>query len=464
MKKIGKYIICGLLGKGGMSVVYKARLPFIDKTVALKLLSPHPHLVSLLGREAVRERFISEALTIASLRSPHIVKIHDFDFHEEQPFFTMEYYYRDLGRLIGEAYRPDLPSRILSLDKTIHYARQLLAGLARLARAGIIHRDIKPGNLMISDEDRIKICDFGFSRVRGEKLDRPPHLLIGSPFYAAPEQERNPDLVDARADLYSAGVIVHRMLTGLLPDGGTQKPSRYHPDAGPAWDRFVEKAIAPEPGGRFASADEMLARLEELAAAWRSKKEKFCRALGETPGSPKGTARRTIRSTPVKVRAGDAPQLFGCDNLMRPLRYPEGDLATAADGSIVLDRSTGLAWQASGTADPLDWESARRHIQHLNAVEFGGCARWRLPTIEELLSITRPPGLSVQDCISPAFDGRQKVLWSCDRCTFTSAWYLDVELGFAGCADLTCHFHARAVTEAATIGRDAPDPRPFSAP
>ncbi len=464
MKKIGKYTVCGLLGKGGMSVVYKAHLPVIGKTVALKLLSPHPNLVSLLGREAVRERFISEALTIASLRSPHIVEIHDFDFHENEPFFTMEYYYRDLGRIIGEAYRPDLPSRLLSLDKTIHYTRRLLAGLSRLGRAGIVHRDIKPGNLMVSDEDEIKICDFGFSRVRGEKLARPPHLVIGSPFYAAPEQERNPDAVDVRADLYSAGVIVHRMLTGLLPEDGPQRPSLCHPDADPAWDRFVERAIAPEPARRFASADEMLAGLEELALAWAAKKENFCRATVLTPDGPQGPVRFKIRSTPVKVRAENAPQLFGCDGLMRPLRYPETDPAVSADGSIVFDRSAGLAWQASGTSDPLDRESAGGYIQRLNAASFGGCSRWRLPTIEELLSITRPPGLDFRDCIAPVFDRRQKLLWSCDRCTFTSAWYLDVELGFAGCADLTCHFHARAVTEAANIESHAAGPRPLPAP
>ena len=129
MKKIGKYIVCGLLGKGGMSTVYKARLPFFDKIVALKLLSPHPNLTGLLGPDALKGRFISEAATIASLSHPNIIEVLESDFDCETPFFTMEYYCHDLGKLIGESYRADLPCRILSLDKTIHYCRQLLAGL-----------------------------------------------------------------------------------------------------------------------------------------------------------------------------------------------------------------------------------------------------------------------------------------------------------------------------------------------
>ncbi|MFZ2445686.1 MAG: protein kinase [Syntrophobacteraceae bacterium] len=448
MKKIGKYIIRGLLGKGGMSVVYKALLPVVGRIVALKVLAPHPNLVNLLGREALGERFISEARAIASLRSPHVVNILDFDYHGGAPFFTMEYYYGDLGLLIGEAYRADLPTRALSLDKTVYYARQILDGLAALSRAGIVHRDIKPGNLMISDEDRIKICDFGFSKLRGERIERPPHLVIGSPFYAAPEQERDPDGADQRADLYSAGVIVHRMLTGLLPQDGVGRPSDRHPDADADWDRFVERALEPDPRRRFSTADEMLRDLEGLSLAWSRKKESFCRIAGEAErGGPAAGARKVLRSAPVKVGSKEAPNVFGCDALMRPLRYSEPELKHSADGSVVFDPESGLSWQASGSADPMDWHAARGYVESLNATGFAGRSLWRLPTVDELLSILRPPVLGFRDCIAPAFDRKQKTLWSCDRRTFTSAWHADMELGFAGSADFTCRFYVRAVTE-----------------
>ena len=457
MKKIGKYIVCGMLGKGGMSTVYKARLPVVDRIVALKLLSPHPNLVSLLGMGAIRSRFISEAFNIASLRSPYVVQVLDFDFHGETPFFTMEYYYQDLGRLIGETYRPDQPSRILSLDRTIGYLRRLLAGLARLHRAGIVHRDIKPGNLMIADEDRIKICDFGLSKVRGERFDPPSQLVVGSPFYASPEQERDPDRVDPRADLYSVGVIAHRMLTGLLPEEGIRKAGDYSPDADADWDRFIEKALQPDPRQRFSTAPEMLSALEDLNLAWKKKKEAFCRQVpGEVPGHGNETGTRQIlRSAPAKVGTALAPDFFSCDNLLRPLRYSENRMVASLEGKAVLDPATGLCWQASGSEDPLGWEDAHKYVESLNQAGFGACSRWRLPTVDELLSILRRPGLGIYDCIAPLFDKTKKVLWSRDRCTFISAWHINVEIGCASFADFTCHFFARAVTEAVNIKEHA---------
>lgn len=448
MKTIGKYIIRGMLGKGGMGVVYKARLPFVERIVALKLLSPHPNLVSLLGMERIRSGFIAEAARIASLRHPNVVDILDFDFADDTPFFTMEYFYLDLGNLIGESYRTDLPCRLLSLDKTIHYLRQILCGLARLHRAGIVHRDIKPGNILITDDDRIKICDFGLSKVRGEKLNRPSHLMVGSPFYAAPEQERDPDGVDQRADIYSAGVIAHRMLTGLLPEEGICQPSEHHPEADEGWDGFVGKALAPDPGKRFSTPGEMLAVLEELSADWEKRKTDFCRLFSWSPARDRAGAfeagRTSLRASPLKVSSAQAASIFGCNELMAPIHYFEKELIQCENGTVS-DSRHGLTWQASGADDPLDRQGAQEYIEELNRRGFGGSSQWRLPTVDELLSILDPPGLGKKDCIPPAFDRTQKVLWSSDRRTFVSGWYVNMEAGFAGSADFTCHFYVRAV-------------------
>jgi serine/threonine protein kinase len=461
LKKIGKYIVCGLLGKGGMGCVYKVRVPFIGKIVALKLLSPHPNLVSLLGLEEIQNRFLSEASLIASLRNPNIVEILDFDFDGEKPFYTMEYHYLDLGRLIGESYRAELPSRLLSLDKAIHYTRQMLLGLARLYRAGIVHRDIKPGNLLISDEDRIKICDFGFSKLRGERSNRPPHLIIGSPFYAAPEQEQNPNKADERADIYSAGVIVHRMLTGMLPDEGVCKPSEYHPDAEPGWDEFVEKALQADPDRRFTTPDDMLLSLDNLSSEWEKKKETFCRYvpdyqlgnLAEKGHGERKLSEVKLRSTPLKTNSKSAPEVFGCDRLMRPARYSDSDFTHLFEGATVFDSRSGLIWQQSGSDDTLSRTDALDYIQDLNARCFCGCSHWRLPTVDELFSILKSPTMEVQDCLDPVFDGRHKMLWSSDRCTFVGGWYVNMELGFADSADFTCLFHVRAVTENENIAQ-----------
>jgi serine/threonine-protein kinase len=458
VKKAGKYIICGLLGKGGMSAVYKARLPILNRIVALKMLCPHPNLTSLLGPEALRARFIFEAVTIASLRHPNIIEVLDFDFDGSTPFFTMEYYYHDLGRLIGETYRADLPCRIISLDKTIHYCRQLLEGLARLRRARVVHRDIKPANLMITDDDRIKICDFGFSRLRGERTRSPSSLVVGSPFYAAPEQERDPDGVDHRADLYSAGVIVHRMLTGFLPEDGIRNPEDFHPEADSIWGAFVRKALENDPDRRFETPEEMLAALDELGAAWEKKKQDLCRLKDprvggsrvqtQDPGPFRGTGKR-LRSAPLKISRKEASAVFGCDGLMRPLAYRTDSLSLSNGGKVVFDYANRLVWQRSGSEDLLDRAGARAYCESLNTDSFAGFSGWRLPTVDELLSLLRRPGFGLEDCLFPAFDTRQKALWSCDRCTFISGWYVDLELGFAGFADFTCHFHVRAVAATA---------------
>ncbi len=112
----------------------------MGKVVALKLLRPHPNLVTLLGEKEVRRRFVTEAVTMARLRHPNIVSIWDFHDSEDLSFFVMEYFCNSLGLIIGETYRVEDPSRILSVDRAIDYTLQILVGLSRLHQAGIIHQ------------------------------------------------------------------------------------------------------------------------------------------------------------------------------------------------------------------------------------------------------------------------------------------------------------------------------------
>ena len=161
-------------------------------------------------------------------------------------------------------------------DKALWYIRQTLEGLARLHQADIVHRDIKPFNLLITDEDLVKISDFGLSRLRGEMMVTPSNLKVGSPYYAAPEQEENPNLVDARADLYAVGVLLYRLLLGFLPLEPLKKPSRFHDELDKTWDEFLFRAMAPKREQRFNSAREMIGALDELAKVWESGKDRIC--------------------------------------------------------------------------------------------------------------------------------------------------------------------------------------------
>ncbi len=449
MKTIGKYEIQGLLGRGGMSVVYKARIPLVKKVVALKVLTPREHLIQILGWPEMERRFILEATRLACLRHPHVVELLDFDSANGRPFFTMEYYFQNLGIIMGEGARIETPCRVLGLDKVIHYGRQICLGLARLHRAGMVHRDIKPHNLLITDQDQLKVCDFGLSKLRGEMHGTGPGLLVGSPYYAAPEQERDPATVDARADIYSAGVVFHRMLTGLLPAEGVPTPSQVHPDADSSWDAFVSQALSSEKDDRFPTALAMLTALDELKDRWDRKKQDFCGASvsenRRVPEKPAMTQRP--RSHPMKVAPREAPNVFGCDSLGRPLRQGPHDYVPTQHHELVLDRATGLVWQRSGSPDPLEWHETKDYVEHLNASGHGGLNRWRIPTVNELFSILDPFTFGESDCVDPVFDREMRWLWSLDRRSFSAAWYVDTELGFAGWSDFDCRYHLRAVCE-----------------
>lgn len=446
MKTIGKYRIRGQLGRGGMGNVYKVEMPVIGKIAALKLLKPDPMLVRLMGMDAVRDLFISEAATMAGLRHPHLVEIWDFDEAAEGPFYLMDYYCNNLGVMIGETYRTENPSRVIPVDRAVHYVRQILSGLACLHHAGIVHRDIKPFNVLVTDLDGIKICDFGLSKLRGERFKGPGNLKVGTPWYAAPEQEGDPDAADVPADLFSTGVMLYRMLTGTLPMASPALPRRLNSDLDESWDDYLLKAMAPDPADRFQSADEMRAALDDLRERWERKKESICRhpMLVSPPIHARKSGEQAIRSRSVKVRPQSARERFGLDELWRPDHYIQNDYKRNGDGTVK-DRATGLLWQQGGSRYPMTWEAARSYVDHLNAERFAGKCRWRLPTVDELKTLLRPMPKGPELCVAPVFDSRQKRLWSCDRRSHVAAWYASLDLGFVAWQDFTGFYHVRAV-------------------
>jgi len=447
MKRIDKYEIIGLLGRGGMGIVYKARVPVIGRVVALKLLSPHPMLVELLGKGAIRRSFVTEAMTMASLRHPHIAAVWDFHDSDDLTFFVMEYYCNNLGLTVGETYRVEGPSRVLSVDKAIHYTRQVLVGLSRLHQAEIIHRDIKPYNILITDEDRVKITDFGLSKLRGETFRGPPNLRVGSPYYAAPEQEEDPDQVDARADIYPVGVMLYRMLTGALPIEPFKRLSQSNPDLDPDWDAFIDQAIAGEREKRFASVKHMLDSLDALNLAWEEKKEKACQMpqMLTLKGSHEQKAKKKLRAQGVKVAPREARKVFKVDKLWRPIKYIANDLQLNPEGTVT-DRPSSLVWQQGGSDHPVSWYEAHQYIEQLNQGPFAGRASWRLPTVNELISLITEVPRAADLCVEPIFDQDQRWLWSSDRRSFVAAWYVSLDLGYVSWQDFTCYYFVRAVS------------------
>jgi serine/threonine protein kinase len=452
MKKIGRYIVRGLLGRGAMGKVFRVELPLIGKIGALKLLSPDPLLARLMGYDRIRTIFVKEAVTVAGLRHPNIIDIHDFDEYRGQPFYVMDFYANNLGSLMGESFRMEKPSRVISADKALDYLDQTLDGLACLHDAGILHRDIKPFNLLITDQDTIKICDFGLSVLRGEKYGGPANLNVGSPYYAAPEQEADPDNIDARADLFPLGIMFYRMLTGHLPDlegemSAYVPPSRINPDLDPQWDQFTARAMARRAERRFSDANDMRTALTRLRDHWHRQKEKCC-AWVQEPSEPwdgaAGSDHLKPRSRPVKTNPESTAKEIGLDSLWRPRNY-RANRFHRSDKHTLTDDLTGLIWQQSGSKYPQTWQQARRYIDRLNDQRFGGFRTWRLPTVDELVTLLKPPSRARDMCIEPLFDATQRWIWSADRRSFIAAYFVDIELGFVGWQDFSAPFYVRAV-------------------
>jgi len=436
---IGRYRINGLLGSGTMGRVYRVTIPIIEKTAALKLFTPSQALVKKVGLTWLNGQFIHEAAVIANIRHPNVVSIWSLENTDNELFYTMEYFCRNLGQLIGESYWADRPSRKVSVEKTCHYLTQILEGLCCLHEADIIHRDIKPFNIMIADTGIVKIVDFGLSKRRGEKQSLSAEkLTIGTPFYTAPEQIDSPETADQRADLYSAGVILYRMVTGHLPSKNPALPSYLNAQLDSNCDRFILKAIASDPDGRFQTAEEMSDELKDFFLLYKSSRQKECFAsddLFQENNTDLGIkTTQNIRSESSRIAAKQARTVFDLDDLNRPAVFVKNAFQKISDTTIK-DLTTKLIWQQSGSRLPMTLHQAQSYIQMLSESGFGGYQNWRLPTINEILSLLNP----LHDdnfCMESVFSPDQKWLWSSDTRSKSSVWTVDVQMGFVTCSDL----------------------------
>lgn len=437
-KEIGRYQVLRKLGQGGMGSVYKALVPMIDKVVAVKLLEPFEIMEDLLGWDRLKEIFIFEAQTLAALQHPTIVDVWDYGEDEKgRPYFVMDFFCNNLGAMLAENFELQEKTRQIQPEKVLFYGKQILKGLAFLHHNNIVHRDIKPQNILITNEDTVKICDFGMAIVDGNAFTGNTNMQIGSPHYAAPEQRRDPDSVDGRADLYSAGVLLYRMLTGDLPGMRSFSLSKIHTVFNEAWDNFFLKALKLHPNERFQEAEEMLTQLNELQL----------QQLTQTTESgsesiQKDTVQTAPRKTPENVCGKKAKKLFGLNALFRPDTAANGNFVQR-NPETIFDKTTGLVWTAATSPYPVSWEEACFYINALNTNKTSGIGSWRLPTVNELFSLYLPHERSALAGKS----GRQGWLWSSDRHGKRDAWYVNLTLHYADKQDVMCLNHVRGVSD-----------------
>jgi serine/threonine protein kinase len=276
-KQIGPYEILGPLGKGGMGTVYKAMQPSLNRIVAIKVLpgdfANDPERVT---------RFHREAQTVAMLSHPNIVQIIDKGEDQGILYFAMEY-------VEGTSLDVVLRQRRLSLQETLQVIKQVSRGLGAAHRAGVVHRDLNPRNILVSPTlSVIKLADFGISRVEsvarnvGTLTTR--EMTLGSLHYLAPEQAVDASAVDHRADIYGLGVVFYEMLTGRMPLGKFSLPSELNKDLPSEIDPVVLKCLATEPGDRYATIGQLLEDIDKLEEMLRFQ------LLDELKGLRRGTS------------------------------------------------------------------------------------------------------------------------------------------------------------------------------
>ncbi len=441
MRYIGRYKILGLLGRGGMSRVYKVLDPDTNGLLALKLLWPHQILSSQLGQAEVKRRFLAEAKAMQTIEHPHISRVLDWGQDCGLTYMIQEYLCLNLGLLIGEARQVELPSRPLSPLKALNIATQTLQGLQRLHNADIVHRDIKPANLLLSLQEEVRIIDLGLSRLHGEIQKNPQGMLVGSPYYAAPEQMENPEQVGPGADLYSLAVVLYRMITGQLPEH-SQKRSKQDSLLGQQWMDFLQTALAQDPGQRFTNASGMLQAIQSLQKDWSQKREKICKT--PEPGNYIWNPRdKPLRKDPLFTGSAQNGAWADLDSLLQPKGFMENKFSRYQLG--ILDSATGLVWGYAVSRMPLTQQEAWEFIAALTSDP----GPWRLPTLEELLSLLQPRR-SLEEVCAPPLDQLQGIsrLWSADQQTKSKGWVLDLEQGAALAQDRHCRFRVLPVQDA----------------
>ena len=361
----GRYRLESLLGEGGMGVVYRARHVLIDRVVALKLIRP-----DLRGETHLRAWMVREARAANRVDHAHIVDIHDVgETDDGELYLVMEY-------LIGDSLSSQIAKGPMPVTRAVDILEQMTAALARAHDLGVVHRDLKSDNIMITArggrEDFVKILDFGLAALTRDPRLAPKGAVFGTPEYMSPEQARGEDAI-ASSDLYALGILFFEMLTGRLPfrsgdrdellemQRKAKPPSvrKYRPEAPEQAERIITKLLEKDQVNRFRDGHHLKEELKELQRTLPAR----------TWDSPVDAAPAPPPPPPPAKAPGVVEWSRTAANFLRAVAraYPDGDAPTAVQGAA------DEIWEMASRAARLEGE-LESHSKKLESIETRGRA------------------------------------------------------------------------------------------
>ncbi|MCX7963660.1 MAG: protein kinase [Candidatus Sumerlaea chitinivorans] len=363
----GKYEILEVIGRGGMGTVYKARQHNLDRIVALKMLSEE-----MASDPEFRARFQQEAQVVARLNHPNIVAVYDIEPYQATFCIIMEFVEgKSLQKIIDEGGLPERDILLIGaqIARALHYAHE----------RGVVHRDIKPDNILVTRENIAKITDFGIARFRESKLRTQTGISMGTPRFMSPEQVTGKN-VDGQSDLYSLGVCLYYALTGKVPFDGENAiaiatrhiyespvpPSQLNPSISAEAEKVVMRALEKTKAERFATGEEMAQALEQAAGA---KRPIVVGGSSVTPVPDGATRRMPTQTTPSGVSPDTGWRTP--TGLRKILQLGPESPAEATDGSPPTPpRLTTRITEAPIVTDPgrSAWDFVKRYWMGIGAV------------------------------------------------------------------------------------------------
>jgi eukaryotic-like serine/threonine-protein kinase len=263
-RELGGYALLGELGTGGMGIVFLGEHRLLGRRAAIKTIRPEIAAIPTFER-----RFLLEARAIAGLDHPSIVKLYDFAFSDDAPYMVMEFV---TGKTLQEELADHGP---LSVDDTLNLIGPVASALDHAHEHGVVHRDVKPGNILLADDGRTLVMDFGLACLQGYTMATDPDSFLGTPDYIAPEQITSKS-VDGEADVYSLAAVIYECVTGRRPFSGKSwieiaskrltEPAPIAEDVPEAFARELAAGMAKEPEDRPKTAGELLERLARAVA------------------------------------------------------------------------------------------------------------------------------------------------------------------------------------------------------